>query len=860
MKKLYSNIKNVAIATALAAMAVPCANAQEADTKEVTGWGDFKIFIDPGHSGTENKGLWGYSEAQKVLEVAKYIREYLTTYTDVPAENIKLCRETQEESVSLTERTDMANAWGADFYYSIHSDAGGAGTPNTTVTLFGGWRKDGVEIEKTPNGGKAFGEILNPNLTGVMRTTTRGNWYDRCYYDKSTETHTNQWPYLHVNRESNMASLLSEGGYHTIASQQQLNINQDYKKLEAFAAFQSILKYRGLNLPVQTFLTGIITNSENNVPISGATVTVGDKTYTTDTWESVFNLYTKNKDLIHNGFYLFDGIAPGTEVEVVFNAPGYDEVKKTVTIKSNLEGTSNDNVTWLDVAMTSNAPAIVSTTSIEDLNAVPNIDPVILTFSRKMDKASVESALTINNDGKIVLTWINDYTLSIDVSQLTPLASYTITIDGSIAKNSQTNQLFDGDADGVEGGNYVLTMTMAEPDTTAPVVVSTDPAVDGEVAFTLRPVIRVEFDEELESNEDKDGTCLTVEDALGNIYEGTLTHAVVREASVLHYYLKEDLPLDRCFQVTVNGGLRDASGNESSEFKFRFLSEYRGIVTTEVLLPLDDITGWWAPNGSGSSAGLTEEANFFTAAAGMSYTGSGTSTKLTYDFDASNAGGLWQIREYHSAQNITKATNDGIVSFWCYGDGSNNSISTALRVRTGGKNGGIKINLKPIDFRGWRLITWDLMNDSYTAFTGEDELGADWRLDAFLLKHLNTDNDPSVPQQAWKGEIYFDQLEFNKFDSNAVRTASLDDIKNPAGAVEQINVNTISAHRTGNTLNATAPVAIESINIYNAAGMRVMTATPNANTASINVGSLARGIYIAKVEAGQTVKTVKFAK
>ena len=71
-------------------MAVPCANAQEADTKEVTGWGDFKIFIDPGHSGTENKGLWGYSEAQKVLEVAKYIREILTTYTDVPAEIINL--------------------------------------------------------------------------------------------------------------------------------------------------------------------------------------------------------------------------------------------------------------------------------------------------------------------------------------------------------------------------------------------------------------------------------------------------------------------------------------------------------------------------------------------------------------------------------------------------------------------------------------------------------------------------------------------------------------------------------------------------------------------------------------------------
>ena len=72
-----------------------------------------------------------------------------------------------------------------------------------------------------------------------------------------------------------MASLLSEGGYHTIASQQQLNINADYKRLEAFAAFQSILKFRNMTNPEQTFLAGIIKNSENDVPIDGVTVKVG---------------------------------------------------------------------------------------------------------------------------------------------------------------------------------------------------------------------------------------------------------------------------------------------------------------------------------------------------------------------------------------------------------------------------------------------------------------------------------------------------------------------------------------------------------------------------------------------------------
>ena len=52
-----------------------------------------------------------------------------------------------------------------------------------------------------------------------------------------------------MNRRTNMASLLSEAGFHTIAEQQSRNLNDDYKKLEAVAAMQSILKYRGMELP-----------------------------------------------------------------------------------------------------------------------------------------------------------------------------------------------------------------------------------------------------------------------------------------------------------------------------------------------------------------------------------------------------------------------------------------------------------------------------------------------------------------------------------------------------------------------------------------------------------------------------------
>lgn len=854
--KLYNLLSKGFIAAALCAMSLPCTPVNAA---EIEGWGDFKLFLDPGHSARENQGLWGYSEAEKTVRVALAIKEYLTTYTDMPAECIMLCREDDNTVVDLEERSDMANAWGADFFYSIHSDA--AADVNTTLTMYGGWKKDGEIIEKTPNGGKAYGEILNPNLTGVMRITTRGNYADRCYYDPSPATHANQYPYLSVNRRSNMASLLSEGGYHTIASQQQLNINDDYKRLEGFAAFRSILEYHGLECPVQTFLAGIITNSENNVPINGVTVTADGKTYTTDTWESVFNKYTNNPDLIHNGFYLFEGIEANKEVEVTFAAEGYDPVTKTVTIKSDPDGLANDNVTWLDVEMTSNAPAKVESISIDDLTSVSPVYPIVLTFSRNMDRASVEEGFSIDNDGKVELSWDNDYTLNLDISELVPNTKYTIRIDGSVAKNSQTGQLLDGNGDGTAGDDYVLEITMAEPDLTPASVVSTDPASDGEVVYNLRPVIRIEYDEPLNWNEDTYADFVTVKDKEGNTYSGSLTHAVVGERSVLHYYFDEDLPLDKCFLVTVKEGLADLSGNVSDEYNFRFLSEYRDITSQETVLALDDVSGFWAPDGSGSSAGLTQDANSIETSSITASKDSSGSLQLNYSFDPMDTGGAWMIREYYNAGASTvHETVDGILSFWVYGDGSNNKVS--VRVRANSSTGGIKYRDPEtvLDFRGWKHVAWDMANDPYSAFTGEDELNGIWRIDSFFLTHLNTDNTPDVPQQAWEGVLLFDNLEFNRFDESAVRTASINDIELPQGGVGQLGADAITVIRSGSVLKVAAGENIVAVDVYSISGVNVISVAPQSNDAEISIDALVGGVYVAKIATGNAVKTVKFVK
>lgn len=859
MKMSITNIAKATLLSATALMAAPALSAQDGDNAQKIAWGDFKLYIDPGHSGRENGGLWGYSEAEKTLRVALGIENMLKTYTDIADENIRLCRYDDNTIVSLEERSDEANAYGADFFYSIHSDASSSPeTLNEILLLFGGWRNAGVEVEKTPAGGKAFGDILSPNLAGAMGVNSRGNWHDRCWYDKASETHENQYPYLSVNRRSNMASLLSEGGFHTIAAQQQRNINNDYKRIEALAAFQSILKYRGLEVPAQTMLTGVVSNSENSQPINGATIKVQgtDLVYTTDTYEGLFYKYSKNPNLIHNGFYLFEGLEAGKEYTLEFSAPGFETAVSTVTILAGGEHTA-DYITHCDFALTNTMPAVVSSVSISDLGSVDAIEPVIITFSRNMIRESVDRALSIDNGGVISTEWINDYTLKVDVSQLDPLWEYTITIDGSVARNSQTNMLLDGDGDGIEGGDYVLTFTMAEPDTEAPYVVSTYPDADGEALYTQRPPVRIEFNETLVWNDDDDHTGLiTVKDANGKVYEGTITHAVVGGASVLHFLTHEDYATDCAVLVTLADGLTDLSGNTGTGTAFRFLTEYREKTSSTVIHELKDETGFWAPGGSGSSKGFIKEECASTSTGVAPFYGAGSSFMVVYSFDPDHADENWHMRVHNpdGAVKIRRDKNDGIITMWVYGDGSNRNTGVYMRIY---EDSGLayKADQLNVSFRGWGLMAWDVANDELAHFTGEKGFGTAWYLDAIYLTHEYTDpDDEETPFQPWSGQIAYHNLEYSKW-SEAERKASITDIDLPSG-VESVVGGSIAVNIGADRVSVVSDEAVKAIDIYSVAGARVASAASQ----SVSIASLPAGVYVVRVSTASETRTVKFVK
>ena len=85
---------------------------------QVTGLSGWNIFVDPGHSGDENMGIYGYSEARKNLRVGLRLQELLMNTTDI--DTVYMSRTNDQQTVSLSQRTSRANNLGSSLvsFYS----------------------------------------------------------------------------------------------------------------------------------------------------------------------------------------------------------------------------------------------------------------------------------------------------------------------------------------------------------------------------------------------------------------------------------------------------------------------------------------------------------------------------------------------------------------------------------------------------------------------------------------------------------------------------------------------------------------------------------------------------------------------
>ncbi|MFC4023374.1 N-acetylmuramoyl-L-alanine amidase [Oceanobacillus longus] len=146
-----------------------------------------KLYLDPGHGGTD-PGASGYGLKEKdvVLDIAFRIRDILTgDYKNV---SIRMSR-TNDSNQTLRQRTDEANAWGADYYLSIHCNAF-----NGAADGYEDFIHNSLSVNSQT---LMYQDILHEEITKVNQLRNRGQ--------KKAN--------FHVLRETAMPSFLSENGF-----------------------------------------------------------------------------------------------------------------------------------------------------------------------------------------------------------------------------------------------------------------------------------------------------------------------------------------------------------------------------------------------------------------------------------------------------------------------------------------------------------------------------------------------------------------------------------------------------------------------------------------------------------------------
>ncbi|MBD3290601.1 T9SS type A sorting domain-containing protein [candidate division KSB1 bacterium] len=810
---------------------------------QVTGLEGWDIVLDPGHSRTENMGIYNHSEAERNLRVAWALRDYLLNTTDI--DTVYLTRTNDQQIVSLSQRTDYANRIGASWYHSIHSDA--EPPPRNSTLLLWGQHYNGQE--KNPPGGQALSDIMVDLLTRGMRIDTRGSIGDCSFYTWSDFCKNSGGPYLHVNRTTTMPSELSEAGSHTNPTQNQRFMNAEFKKMEAKTFYWSILKLHGIERPYVGTCMGIIRDEETGVPVNGAIVKLDGQTYITDTYESLFHKYSNDANQLHNGFYFLEDLAHDT-LTMTVDAKGYRSDTLQVAIVDTF-------FTFADVELVPNAaPYVIATTPIEGDTTVRPDDYLIFDFSRRMDKTSVEDNFSIAPYTTGKFFWTNENAkMLFKPDSLSYLTEYTVTI-GSGAKDLYEH-FFDGNGDGTPGDPFELHFRTGPRDITAPEIVSIFPPQNGS-DIDLQPIIRIQYDEELDASSINPDELVTLERFKDRTaVPGILEHYVVNDTSILCYFPAEKLFFDEVYITRIASGLRDITGNETDQFAAYSFStaEYDYAITTIDNFDSNAEANWWAPQQSGSTTGiLTEQTGRKAIGSRVNHiTNSSTAIELSYGWDVNAPSHLIRLYAGGSAPRGVTFNSEYMMQLYVFGDGSGNLIRFCVDDKypvAAASNHEVSPWIA-LDWIGWKLISWDMSPGETGTWLGDGTLDGTLRFDSIQLTYN--------PDSPISGTIYLDDLRVVK--KKYVDVADKNDI--PLPATTDLRQNYPNPFNPQTTIQYDLPAGSHHVRlvIYDMLGKQVRTlvdGNQSGGSHSIlwngrddNGQQVASGIYVYKLSAGK---------
>lgn len=166
-----------------------------------------KIWVDAGHGGAQPGACaLGYKEKDLTLQIVTLLGAELTRCGIAVAQT-----RTTDVDIPLDTRGPLANKWGADYFVSVHLNAGGGRGAETWCSITGGKSK-------------ALAECIQAELVGLG------------YVDRGVKTRkgSDGRDYLAVIRQTNMPAVLAEVGF--------IDSAEDMARFDAAKAAQAIAR------------------------------------------------------------------------------------------------------------------------------------------------------------------------------------------------------------------------------------------------------------------------------------------------------------------------------------------------------------------------------------------------------------------------------------------------------------------------------------------------------------------------------------------------------------------------------------------------------------------------------------------
>ncbi len=408
-------------------------------------------------------------------------------------------------------------------------------------------------------------------------------------------------------------------------------------------------------------------------------------------------------------------------------------------------------------------PTLLSTDPESNDTIRVNTDPTLY-FSKTINIENANSKITCDSEIGFSLLWGSDHrNVTVAFYQNLPYAQeINITIDSSLTDIN--NVEFDGNNDGIPGDGQVIHFITEAEDIWGPEIDELNLDLSGSNPdIEIGEVITIVFDEQILTNTLNGVTLSEGSNAIGFAHQ----LSTLNEQTIYSIRPSENFAPNQNYILGIDSTIADLLGNPMSDaISVNFSTE--PLIYDEILTisNFPDVNDWWAPSGSGSTIGILAGTSFGTSSSVyLPGTSPHKSAKLHYVWDT-NADN-WLVREYLGGGDPRAVEFDTSYTLqtYLYGDGSSNYFRFCLDDHlpsTAAEYHEVSPWIE-INWKGWRLVSWDLGAGETGSWLGNGILEGTLRTDSFQMTY-----NPGIGVST--GTIYFDNYRaIKKTDQLAVK-------------------------------------------------------------------------------------------